>query len=246
MARHAVRRAALLAIAPLWIALALAGFPSGPVHAALPVATMPIVLPTPMLASPALPLPTPKPPLPTPTLAQPTPTLARPTLALPTPTLALPTIALPMPTLALPTMALPTPTLALPTPSASPPSPTPEPSLEPSVVPSGPTLSRPTAPTRPVESTAGGAGIQPPSDRQGGTGPPADTGAGDPRHEVDRPEGASPLDSLMLVDVPSVTLRVSALLILAFVGAQIAGAISFLPIVRRQFGPGRAWRRRRD
>jgi hypothetical protein len=50
----------------------------------------------------------------------------------------------------------------------------------------------------------------------------------------------------MLVDVPSVTITVSAIVILALIGAQVAGAISFLPIVRRLLGPGGFRRRTRD
>jgi hypothetical protein len=249
MAHRALRRAALLAIAPLGIALALQGVPSGSVHAALPDATLPIVLPTaltptaPSLATlePPLPTSTPKLPLPTPTNARPTPTLPTPT---PTPTLPTPTLVLP--TIALPTPGLPTLSPPIPTPSASPPPPTPEPSPGSSVVPSGSPSTRSPAPPPSVGSPTGGAGLLPPADAQGGRGTPGGPGAGGPRHEIDPAEGSSPLDRLMSVDIPSVTLGVSAILILALVGAQVAGAISFLPIVRRQLGPGRARRRRRD
>lgn len=206
---------------------------SGADEAGLPLAIT-VLLPTPT--------PTPE-PTPRPTLL-PTPTAPPPTLS---PTLPLP--SLPVPSLPLPTLPLP----SLPQPSSSAPatvSPTPAPGTSDSPR-SSPTPApgasvgapTPTASVAAAPSASSGADGGPASPSGGST----DSGGGDPEshlpsirfEERQLDLGGASVGLFAGVEiwaVPAATIAVPGLLVLLWVALQAAGAIAWIPAVRRLKG----------
>lgn len=198
------------------------------------VITGPAVTPTPV----PTPVPTP-PPTPPPT-ATPAPT---PILPLPTPTAPMPIPSLPLPSLPLPSLPLPS-NGVLPTPpgaTASPASPTASPAASPGPSSRAPT---PTASTAAAPSAGVGGGGGPSSPSSGGS---PSTGGGDPegrlpsvRFDERRLDlaGASIglFSGIEIWAVPAATIALPGLLVLLWVALQTAGAIAWIPAVRRLQG----------
>jgi hypothetical protein len=196
------------------------------------VVTGPAVTPTPT----PTPVPTPKPsPKPTP---RPTPTSTIP-LPIPLPSLPLPSLPLPSPSTGLPSVG------ATASPSASPRGgfPTPRLTATPNPSPVGP----PAAASPSAPSDGAGAPPAGPTQGRGGTGTPigvvtATVGRDVPRLAFDPAELDIDFESVGLLSgttvwlVPTATFAIPAVLLLLFVALQAAGALAWVPAVRRLSG----------
>jgi hypothetical protein len=199
--------ASRLAITGWLCGLSLAVAIAGPVSGAPP--STDVLLPTLPVPVPSLPLPT----LPVPSLPLPTPPLP----TLPLPTLTLPTPSLPVPSLPLPSLPVPSvfPSVALPGTPLSTPSPPGTATDLPSVATPSPSGAESPGST----SAAGGlAGSSQPSDGTGSTG---STGS------------LLPFEDFV---IPGLLIGVPALVLLAIIALQVAGALAWLPVVKRRLG----------
>ena len=188
----------------------------------LPAATpTPLPTPPPTPAPTATPAPTPTPPLPTPTAPLPIPSLPLPSLPLP---------SLPLPSIGV----IPTPPGATASPSSSPPA-SPGPSGE------SPTPAASAGAGPGGGPGAGGGTAPPPSDGSAATGG-LDPEAGLPSVRFDERRldlaGASVglFSGVEIWAVPAATIAVPGLLVLIWVALQAAGAIAWMPAVRRLQG----------